>query len=173
MKTNTMTIKEATQLMIEREFNAIPQSIITKAYFENEDYDSFHELGTQKLLKGDTVTYFEDNGDYTIVDTEVNGDDSNARLTDDDIIFLEVDKDKLEKIHYNDDILPIWSTMWWCDNFIGQWIEDNLETVISLGFRVYECDDLGIVIGIDGAGYDFYESHWIPLYKAQGLKWHL
>ena len=21
-------------------------------------------------------------------------------------------------------------------------------------------------------GYDFYENHWIPLYKARGLQWH-
>lgn len=27
-------------------------------------------------------------------------------------------------------------------------------------------------IGIDGAGYDFYEAHWIPLYEARGLHWH-
>lgn len=26
--------------------------------------------------------------------------------------------------------------------------------------------------GIDGAGYDFYEAHWEPLYKARGLHWH-
>lgn len=23
-----------------------------------------------------------------------------------------------------------------------------------------------------GAGYSFYTEHWIPLYKARGLKWH-
>lgn len=31
---------------------------------------------------------------------------------------------------------------------------------------------LGIYIGIDGAGYDFYESHWIPLYTVRGLEYH-
>lgn len=29
----------------------------------------------------------------------------------------------------------------------------------------------GIYLGINGAGYDFYESHWAPLYDAMGLKW--
>ena len=41
------------------------------------------------------------------------------------------------------------------------------------GFRIYEQEDYGYIFGIDGAGYDFYEAHWIPLYKARGLKWHL
>lgn len=40
------------------------------------------------------------------------------------------------------------------------------------GFRIYEQEDLGYVFGIDGAGYDFYSEHWIPLYKARGLHWH-
>lgn len=26
--------------------------------------------------------------------------------------------------------------------------------------------------GIDGAGYNFYEAHWLPLYNARGLQWH-
>ena len=30
----------------------------------------------------------------------------------------------------------------------------------------------GYFFGIDGAGYSFYEEHWIPLYKARGLQWH-
>ena len=30
----------------------------------------------------------------------------------------------------------------------------------------------GYFFGIDGGGYDFYEGHWIPLYKKRGLQWH-
>lgn len=33
-------------------------------------------------------------------------------------------------------------------------------------------EDYGYLIGIDGAGYDFYKAHWLPLYKARGLHWH-
>ena len=40
------------------------------------------------------------------------------------------------------------------------------------GFRIYYSEKYGYFFGIDGAGYDFYEAHWIPLYKARGLKWH-
>ena len=37
---------------------------------------------------------------------------------------------------------------------------------------MYESGEFGYFFGIDGAGYDFYECHWIPLYKARGLQWH-
>lgn len=40
------------------------------------------------------------------------------------------------------------------------------------GFRIYEQEDYGYIFGIDGAGYDFYDEHWCPLYKARGLRWH-
>ena len=40
------------------------------------------------------------------------------------------------------------------------------------GFRIFESEEFGYFFGIDGAGYDFYEQHWLPLYKARGLKWH-
>jgi hypothetical protein len=29
-----------------------------------------------------------------------------------------------------------------------------------------------LLLGINGAGYDFYESHWIPLYKTLDYSWH-
>ena len=40
------------------------------------------------------------------------------------------------------------------------------------GFRIYKHEEWGCFFGIDGAGYNFYDAHWIPLYKARGLKWH-
>jgi len=75
-----------------------------------------------------------------------------------------------------DSFLPMWSTMWSFDDiFDNSWIEDakNLLAMAKCGFRVYEQEDYGYIFGIDGGGYDFYYTHWIPLYKARGLKWHL
>jgi hypothetical protein len=48
-------------------------------------------------------------------------------------------------------------------------------------YGTQEVEDTGIsafeiagelVLGINGAGYDFYEHHWIPLYTALGYAWH-
>ncbi len=72
-----------------------------------------------------------------------------------------------------DDFLPMWSTMWTFGESLDEdWARENIQIMQDCGFRVYENDDFGIIFGIDGAGYNFYESHWIPLYKARGLKWH-
>lgn len=63
--------------------------------------------------------------------------------------------------------------MWAFDNSCDiDWLENNMQVMANCGFRIYESKDYGYVFGIDGAGYDFYESHWIPLYKARGFKWH-
>jgi len=76
------------------------------------------------------------------------------------------------------DTLPIWGTMWaFGDNIDNDWIrgkfgQDGLQLMADCGFRIYESEDWGYIFGIDGCGYDFYEDHWIPLYKARGLRWH-
>ena len=67
--------------------------------------------------------------------------------------------------------LPMWKTVWTFDTDLdNEWVLDNIETVYKCGFRVYKNEHLGVVIGIDECSDDFYESHWIPLYKARGLR---
>ncbi len=87
----------------------------------------------------------------------------------DDIYELTTPEDE-----YNyTDFLPMWGTMWtFGESLDEEWARKNIEIMQECGFRVYESDEFGIIFGIDGAGYDFYEDHWIPLYKARGLKWH-
>jgi hypothetical protein len=53
-----------------------------------------------------------------------------------------------------------------------EWIRNNLEVVEACGFLIYDSDETGILLGVDGAGYSFYDAHWIPLYNARGLMWH-
>lgn len=71
--------------------------------------------------------------------------------------------------------LPMWETMWAfsdsCDNW---WLEDDggIQAMSECGFRIYHSEEFGYFFGIDGAGYSFYEVHWIPLYEARGLHWH-
>ena len=73
---------------------------------------------------------------------------------------------------------PMWSTMWSfsdpCDKewANGEHLGPHLKEMMDCGFRIYESEDFGTVFGIDGAGYSFFDEHWIPLYKARGLHWH-
>lgn len=74
-----------------------------------------------------------------------------------------------------DDWLPMWGTMWsFGDSCDDWWLEeeDGIRIMSECGFRIYNHEEYGYFFGIDGAGYDFYSEHWIPLYKKRGLQWH-
>lgn len=91
----------------------------------------------------------------------------------DDGTKVEARFDDIEVMY--DGLLPMWGTMWsFGDAIDNSWLEDygGIEEMSKAGFRVYLSDEFGYFFGIDGAGYDFYDSHWITLYKGRGLKWH-
>jgi len=75
----------------------------------------------------------------------------------------------------HDSILPMWGSIWSFHDCADMWLDDeeNRKKMAACGFRIYKQEDYGYIFGIDGAGYDFYEAHWLPLYKACGLKWHI
>ena len=72
------------------------------------------------------------------------------------------------------DQLPMWGTMWsFGEKLDNDWLErDGIVEMSKCGFCIFKSEEFGYFFGIDGAGYDFYESHWIPLYNKRGLKWH-
>ena len=147
------------------EFDRIPYTIIEKLLEHNPDelheitppaagdrvycFDC-HEYGEIIKVKEEEITVEIDNGE-TITTTE----------------------EELEVERYG--VLPMWGTLWaFSDNCDNYWIEegDGLQAMANCGFRIYEQEDYTYIFGIDGAGYDFFEAHWIPLYKARGLHWH-
>lgn len=74
-----------------------------------------------------------------------------------------------------DSQLPMCGTMWsFGDGADVEWVGNynGLQVLSSCGFRIFKSEEFGYFLGIDGAGYDFYEAHWIPLYKERGLRWH-
>lgn len=154
------------------EMNAIPQAVVDKLmrYDEND----FQEV--TPLTKYDRVSVYCDKyrGHGEIVD--VKGDKYFVRTDDDRDDYIECEEDELSAEY--EDSLPMWGTMWaFGDNIDNEWLsgefgENGLQKMADCGFRIYESEDYGYVFGIDGAGYDFYESHWLPLYDARGLHWH-
>lgn len=188
MKYNT--IKEATQAWVS-EMNAIPHALLEKAY-PHMDSDGLYEL-TPVSTKWQCDSCYEE-----FSDEEVEILEEKEHINDYGNIICptcfekslkenEEDKEKgeytledcnafIEKIEdedeYHDYGLPMWGWLWNPESIDEWWIKENLQIVADCGFRIYESEEVGILIGIDGAGYDFYESHWIPLYKARGLQWH-
>lgn len=94
---------------------------------------------------------------------------------------------------------PMWGTMWIVDDFIGERLmahaeeegckkhdeysdgcsncEDSDEemrgamNIKSTSAYIYEVDGV-YVVGVNGAGWDFYDGIWDRLYDILGLQWH-
>lgn len=165
------TIEEACQLWVERDMNQVPMSVVEKL-MQVSDYSDMHEITPPS--KYDRVEIFA--GDYDGESGEIVEHLGNTEYLvqlnnseyDEPVEVCEDDFDV-----QRDDVLPMWGTMWEFKDICDQkWLENNLQAVADCGFRIYESEDYGYLIGIDGAGYDFYEAHFLPLYKARGLHWH-
>ena len=155
---NNLTEREAAEKWV-NEFNAIESSLLE--VIMKHDFDLLKEI--TPLTIGDYV--------YThlaYVDGEIEDIDySNEQVVIEGNIF------SFEDVYREDqNTLPMWGTLWtFGSQFDEDWARGNLEVMAGCGFRIYEIDE-GIIFGIDGAGYSFYDEHWIPLYKARGLQWH-
>ena len=166
MKRNGMTINDSAHEWV-KEFNAIPRGMIDELM--RNDPDSWQEV--TRLACGDRVYHYE-SGEYGYL-TSYNSEAElyTVELDNDKVVYAS--KDNIERASY--ELLPMWGTMWSfggsCDDY---WLSDGngIGIMSQCGFRIYEHEEYGYFFGIDGAGYDFYEAHWIPLYKARGLQWH-
>lgn len=66
---------------------------------------------------------------------------------------------------------PMWGTMWEGKDAFG----DSWWMCVAAGMNVYRIPQMGefgseVYIGVDGAGYNFYGAHWIPL-RAAAAYW--
>ena len=163
-----MTQREAAEFWVNG-FNAIPTRMIEKLWAA--DFEDWQEVTRPTV--GDRV-YASDVGEGEVVSIDYD--------TGWCMIELYNDRDNPVRYHENrieiehDYSLPIWGTMWsFGDSCDEDWFEygDGIALMSQCGFRIFKNEEFGYFFGIDGAGYDFYEAHWIPLYVARGLKWTL
>ena len=160
-----MTIREACELWIERNMNAIPQSVLVK--LQQLDPDDIEEI--TPICKGDRVYVCSAGEMGEVIAIDEDAEEYTVQLDNGETITTE--GFDLERQDY--DRFPMWGTMWsFSCSFDEDWALSHLNEMAACGFRLYESEDYGLVFGIDGAGYDFYQEHWIPLYKARGLRWH-
>ena len=169
MKREGMTVHEAVEAWI-TEMDAIQQGMI--ALLMKYKPDDWSEVTMPSV--GNRVYVYNTkfaHGSGEIVSHKKGSDKYKVKLDGGKTVSVKTDEFEVEY----DDVLPMWGTMWsfgdCCDD---HWLEDEggIEVMSSHGIRVFEHDEWGYFFGIDGAGYDFYESHWIPLYRARGLHWH-
>lgn len=168
-----MTIREATHEWVDS-FNAIQRGMINKLM--EADPDNWREVTIPTC--GDRVYVYDlpDEVDMLRHIGKVKSYDGESDLYCvelDDGTLLSCDEDDFEILH--EDYLPAWSTMWQFDDSADEWWlsnDDGIREMSECGFRIFESEEFGYFFGIDGAGYNFYEFHWEPLYKARGLRWH-
>lgn len=163
-----MNIKDATYKWV-NEFNAIPQALIEKAYGEYiEEITELTPISLNDTVYIHSGKYAGENGEVIKINNE-----SNIAYVEINGQNHKISLDDLEVERYSQ--LPMWGTVWTFGNaFDNRWLdsEENRQAMANCGFRIYESNELDYFFGIDGAGYDFYDAHWIPLYKARGLQWH-
>ena len=160
---------EATREWV-KEFNAFPLGMIEKLF--NADVDDWYEV--TPISEGCRVwsNDYQEMGEVTEITEDEDGNEV-VKVELDNGEEIETTKDDISR--EEDSYFPMWGTMWQfgdsCDDW---WLENDngLEIMAECGFRIYESYEFGYFFGIDGAGYDFYEAHWLPLYEKRGLKWH-
>ena len=167
------TIREAAQAWV-HEFSHIPYGICEKLM--KADCDELREVTPPSVNDRAYVYDGEFCGDEgTVVGYAKSPDDGRTlyKIELDDGRECGGAQENLE-VQY-DDALPMWGTLWaFGEQLDNDWVAERggLRIMADCGFRIYEQEDYQYIFGIDGAGYDFYDEHWIPLYKARGLKWH-
>lgn len=157
------------------EFNRIPTSAVDKiSVFD----DSIHEITPPRVGNYVRVIFDEhasEEGEIVESNTHNERDLYKIKLHSGEMIEKYIDD---IEVCNRDGFLPIYGTMWtfadpadieWAN---GEYLGPHLQEIADCGFRIYESEDFGILIGIDSCGYSFMEAHWIPLYKARGLHWH-
>lgn len=145
-----MKLKEEHKVLFDRWMeNLIPISYnVAEKLQRYSDYSDFTSLCPDSWYDFDDDLLRED---YEMVERmEENGE---LVLTEEDISYRNLSA------------LPAWGTLWAFDNhWMDDWVRNNLEAVHDCGFWVYDSEDYGCVLGINGAGYDFHSEHWIPLF---------
>lgn len=166
---NGLTIKDATERWV-HEMNAIPTGMIEKMM--EADIDDWREVTLPSV------------GDQVYANSYGLGEVAEVTSTEDGVVLVvDLDVPRSEQVEIPADeveierleLLPMWGTMWsFGDSADDWWLEDGngIEIMSKCGFRIYESDEFGYFFGVDGAGYNFYDAHWVPLYEARGLQWH-
>ena len=145
-----------------------PKNLDTVKFRISGDFNDIRLDNVQKIFPN----WFENA--LTVEPTNQDLDDSG--YIPKDMTENEIDEAKNELMDQQREIM--WSTLFEAkDNTIKDWILENSDKIISeAGFTIIDLSrenegeyETGVFLGVNGAGYDFYEAHWIPLYKIFGV----
>lgn len=163
------TAREQARYFFNREFQGVSLSLVEKTWDDN-----IHEMIV--MPSGSVIIQeFFDNGigDWDEMTEEFFGESKETLTEDEREEFFEWVEDtrKFDDYRYGDfqaNHYPMWSTVWNCDRFYIDSDYMDIDKLYSMGIGVCQDVDGDYYLFIAGAGYDFYDAHWIPLFTKLG-----
>ena len=133
----------------------------------NEDFNDIRLENVQRIFPN----WYEETLTVEPTDKEVLYNYNKKSMTED-----ELEDAKMEMMDTQREVM--WGTLFEAKNkFVAEDIIDNSDAIISdAGFTIIDLSrenegeyETGVFLGVNGMGYDFFDSHWIPLYKILGV----
>ena len=143
------TIREKAQNLFDRTFNSLNFELL-KAGAGEDKIIEYIERPDNRVLEAEVKDNY--------IDEEWQAKSEEEKET-------AIDDWYLESEHY-----PMWNTIFEAkDNFTSEKIIEDIDGLYKLGIGVIAPTDYTLAcLFIAGAGYDFYDHHWIPLFKRWG-----
>lgn len=156
-----MTKKEAIELFVNRDLQAVPQDWVRIVAEHNDEYPTLPMWGTMWIVDRDLGEKLMYNSRYM-----------NETLDDfiDEVRTMDDghEKESLEKAIKDEDWLIL--EQYIDEEMAGQHCVLDKDGNTTALF-IYEIGDQ-YVIGVNGAGWNFYDGVWDKLYDLLGLQWH-
>jgi hypothetical protein len=133
----------------------------------NEDFNDIRLENVQRIFPN----WYEETLTVEPTDKEVLYNYNKKSMTED-----ELEDAKMEMMDTQREVM--WGTLFEAKNkFVAEDIIDNADAIISdAGFTIIDLSrenegefQTGVFLGVNGMGYDFFDAHWIPLYKILGV----
>ena len=133
----------------------------------NEDFNDIRLENVQRIFPN----WYEETLTVEPTDKEVLYNYNKKSMTED-----ELEDAKMEMMDTQREVM--WGTLFEAKNkFVAEDIIDNADSIITdAGFTIIDLSrenegeyETGVFLGVNGMGYDFFDAHWIPLYKILGV----
>lgn len=164
LKLEFKTEREQAEYYFNREFSSIPLDLLEQGQRGSLFKDI--QIPSTKIL---VQEFFDDRGNEKELKKEYRQ-EKGIKVKDfdeEDFIDWIKENDEFDSWRCDKNWYPMWGTVFGCDEF---WVDSeysNVDKLYELGIGVIS-NDYGDYLFIAGAGYDFYEEHWIPLFKMIG-----
>jgi len=164
-------VRDKADQLFHRNFNSIGFELMKKAIGEESVNEYIQDPSEETILNE-----WLDNQDEEELDAEFN----QGRNDDSDIEnsyppnkegfrdwLQEQYQNEIEEFWMEEEHYPMWGTIFEAkDQFLSEKIMESIDKLYELGIGVIaDTDETLACLFIAGAGYDFYDHHWIPMLK--------